>query len=306
MHLCFGEIELLENIERHENLRSLARQSGRSYEIKSTNPKNIGQEELDGWSVLKKSKSSVRMQREKTGYRLARDRVWTLLFRLCFDHLSTEIGCTLLLDQRAAESPTRRVDVVGIDEEVVIAIEFLQTSSDSVKCNLQEKILDLMSIRERLARSVANQFPRDQKRQTILAVYVASLNITDDDREIARKSNIVLIDDADLQYYENLASHLGAAAKYQFLADMLPGKTIAGLEIKVPAVKTKMGRSFCYTFPISPEYLLKIAYVSHRTKGKASDINTYQRMIGRSRLNKIRQYISEQGIFPTKDRKSVV
>ncbi len=80
---------------------------------------------------------------------------------------------------------------------------------------------------------------------------------------------------------------------------MLPGKTIAGLEIKVPAVKTKMGRSTCYTFPISPEYLLKIAYVSHRTKGKASDINTYQRMIARSRLNKIRQYISEHGIFPT-------
>jgi len=45
--------------------------------------------------------------------------------------------------------------------------------------------------------------------------------------------------------------------------------------------------------------LLKISYVSHRSKGKASDVNTYQRMISKSRLNKIRQYITEEGIFPT-------
>ncbi|WP_196391520.1 DGQHR domain-containing protein, partial [Ralstonia solanacearum] len=205
----------------------------------------------------------------------------------------------MLLDQRATEGPVRTLDIIALDEEVVIAIDILQLSDESGKVDLQGMISDIHCIRERLARSATNQFPSDQKRQTILAIYVSSSNLSEDDRDFAKKSNVVLIDDSDLSYYENLASHLGAAAKYQFLADMLPGKTIAGLEIKVPAVKTKMGRSTCYTFPISPEYLLKIAYVSHRTKGKASDINTYQRMIARSRLNKIRQYISEHGIFPT-------
>ncbi|GAI17496.1 unnamed protein product, partial [marine sediment metagenome] len=66
-----------------------------------------------------------------------------------------------------------------------------------------------------------------------------------------------------------------------------------------PALKTKMGKSKCYIFSISPEYLLKIAYVSHRVKGKATDIDTYQRMIKKSRLNNIRTYITENGIFPT-------
>lgn len=292
-------MKLLENIQRLENLRSLARQASKLYEVKSTNLKNIGREEADGWSVLKKSKASARMQRDKKGYRLARDRVWTLLFRLSFDYLSTDEGCVLLLDQRATESPTRTLDIVALDEEVVIAIDILRSSEESGRTDLQGAIANILAIRERLARSAATQFPTDQKRQTILAIYVSSGSLSEDDREAAKRSNVVLIDDADLTYYENLASHLGAAAKYQFLADMLPGKTIAGLEIKVPAVKTKMGRSTCYTFPISPEYLLKIAYVSHRTKGKASDIDTYQRMIARSRLSKIRQYISEHGIFPT-------
>jgi DNA sulfur modification protein DndB len=80
---------------------------------------------------------------------------------------------------------------------------------------------------------------------------------------------------------------------------MLPGKEVAGLTIRIPAIKTKMGGYNCYTFSISPEYLLKISYVSHRSKGKASDINTYQRMLAKNRLKKIREYITDDGIFPT-------
>jgi DNA sulfur modification protein DndB len=80
---------------------------------------------------------------------------------------------------------------------------------------------------------------------------------------------------------------------------MLPGRRIHGLEIKVPALQSKLGKYTCYTFSISPEYLLKIAYVSHRAKGKATDVDTYQRMIKKSRLRKIREYIDQNGIFPT-------
>src|SRR5207249_2838164 len=47
-----------------------------------------------------------------------------------------------------------------------------------------------------------------------------------------------------------------------------------------------------------PEYLLKIAFVSHRAKGKPSDVDAYQRMISKSRLKKIRDYISRDGVFP--------
>lgn len=60
-----------------------------------------------------------------------------------------------------------------------------------------------------------------------------------------------------------------------------------------------MGKYTCYTFTITPEYLLKIAYVAHRARGHATDINTYQRMIKKSRLRKIRDYISDRGMFPT-------
>ena len=80
---------------------------------------------------------------------------------------------------------------------------------------------------------------------------------------------------------------------------MLPGRSIPGLEIKLPAIKSKMGKYNTYSFSITPEYLLKIAFVSHRMKGKASDVDAYQRMISKSRLKKISDYITDDGIFPT-------
>jgi DNA sulfur modification protein DndB len=50
---------------------------------------------------------------------------------------------------------------------------------------------------------------------------------------------------------------------------------------------------------MSPEYLLKISYVSHRSRGKESDALTYQRMVQKTRLKNIREYIEADNIFPT-------
>ena len=80
---------------------------------------------------------------------------------------------------------------------------------------------------------------------------------------------------------------------------VIDSRQVHGLQLSLPALRSKMGQYTCYNFSIAPEYLLKIAYVSHRAKGKATDIDTYQRMIKKSRLKKIREYISDSGIFPT-------
>lgn len=133
----------------------------------------------------------------------------------------------------------------------------------------------------------------------MLAIFVSDIVISEEDQREAEKAKVLLFSEKDLNYYESLVSHLGLAAKYQFFADMLPGETVPGLAIRVPAVRTKIGGTYCYTFSISPEYLLKISYVSHRARGKATDIHTYQRMLSKYRLKSIKRYISEDGIFPT-------
>lgn len=281
------------------DLRSVARAKARSYLIKSVHHKLAADEIGKGWEFQKKNETSVRLRREKSHSTQLEDRVWTLLYRMQFGFLSGASGAKLQLDPRNVEGSKSQIDVVGIDDELALAIECKSQERYGKRTKFQEELARLSQLRERFSRCTNEQFKGPHKRQSALLFFVSNVELTSSDRERAKNANVVLFDDKDLDYYEKLAAHIGPAAKYQLFADMLPGKSVPGLEIRVPCVRTKIGAFQCYTFPISPEYLLKISYVSHRSKGKASDVHTYQRMLAKARLKKIRQYISEAGVFPT-------
>jgi DNA sulfur modification protein DndB len=291
---------MLINVKPVGDLRSLARVRGRSFETKSVHAKLIEEEAANGWSVLRKGKVSVRLSRPKSRSTLLEDRVWTLLYKMQFNYLSDKGGAKLPIDLRTPTGPTTQIDVVGLEADIALAIECKSQEQHGKRSGLSAELAKLSEQRERFARaSNSGDLAGPNKRHTALAFFLFNVELTKNDRERAAQLNVVLFDQGDLDYYEKLVAHLGPAAKYQFFADMLPGKAIAGLEIRVPCVRSKLGNQTCYCFPLSPEYLLKISYVSHRTKGKRSDVDTYQRMLAKSRLNKIRQYISDNGVFPT-------
>jgi DGQHR domain-containing protein len=290
---------MLDNLSSNENLSGVARAKARDYETKTVNAALVQKLLEEGWTVDKSNKKSVRLRRPKPHGQLLEDRVWTLLYRMQFPILSGEGGAQLVLEPRDPESPKSQIDVVGIDDEVAVAIECKSSESPARRPQFQHELGKHSLIRDRFTTTVRSQFSTSHKRQTVLVMFLWNVSLSENDRTRAKEANVLLFDEQDLTYYESLTSHIGPAAKYQLLADMLPGKTVPGLAIRIPAVRTKMGAFNCYTFSISPEYLLKISYVSHRSKGKASDVTTYQRMLSKSRLKSIRQYITDDGIFPT-------
>ncbi len=290
---------MLTNIHEIDNLRSLARSYGRAYETKTVHPRLVEEAVKEGWTEDKKNKQSVRLKRLKSHGIHFEHRVWSLLYRMGFSHLSGAGGGNLFIAPKDPDGPKTKIDVVGIDQEIAIAIECKSSEKAAKRPQFQEELGKHSLIKLQFSAAVNSISPGRFKRQTILAMFLQNIILSDNDKERARQANVLLFDEKDLFYYTGLTNHLGPAAKYQFFADILPGKTVPGLAIRVPAVRTKMGGFHCYTFSISPEYLLKISYVSHRSKGKASDIDTYQRMLTRSRLSKIRQYITEDGLFPT-------
>jgi DNA sulfur modification protein DndB len=301
---------LLKNIFPINELRTLARVKAAPYHTKSVHPKLVDEEVIAGWEIVKAGKSSVRLRRKKSLSESLEDRVWTLLYKLKFDYLSADGGGKLLLNPKDPTTTYNQLDVVGIDNELALVIECKSAEKFSKRPQFQDELAKLSEMKERASRAVNDQWPTSYKKQVAQLFFLQNINISESDKERAKLANIFLFDEQDLDYYEKLASYIGPAAKYQFFADILPGKAVSGLKIRVPCVRTKMGSYYCYTFPISPEYLLKISYVSHRSKGKASDVHTYQRMIAKSRLKKIRDYISDQGIFPTNivvnlDKKSI-
>jgi DNA sulfur modification protein DndB len=294
--MFLGGNNLIENTQSTDELRNLARARSRSYLQKSVQTKDAESYTGNGWSIVKAGKASTRIKIDKDHQELLRDKVWTLLFKMDMQYMSGD-SCENESNELSLENQFS--SILAVDEEISLSIRCISSDKYAAHPEFENYISNLVDGREQLIKAVARKWPVEYKRNTVLVAFCSNLKLSDADRQLAKSSNVILFDEDDLSYYEKLVGHLGPAAKYQFFADMLPGKVVPGLSIKVPAVKTRMGRQTCYTFPISPEYLLKISYVSHRSKGKASDVHTYQRMLAKGRLTKIREYISNQGVFPT-------
>lgn len=286
---------MLLHIEKTEELRVLARVRQRQFETRTVDKAAVQSELAAGWHVKRENKNTVQLMKDKEARVQLRDRVWSLFFRLGFTHLSTDVDPVVNLSESAAFE----FDVAGVDDEIGLAVRCIAADEHQRFRGADKEFSALASIQDVFSDSVAKQFLRPLRRQVATAVFFKNIHLSTRDRRLAADYNVLVFDEGDLAYYEGLASHLGAAAKYQMLADMFPGKQIPGLSAKVPAVRSKMGTFFCYTFSVSPEYLLKVGYVSHRARGKKSDMTTYQRMVAKSRLKQIREYISDDGIFPT-------
>ena len=289
---------MLTNIFPIDELGSLARANARDYDTKTVALSALDEHVAAGWEPAKTNSKSIRLSRKKPHGTLLEDRVWTLLYRMKFAYLSGARGAQLKISV-ADTSPETQLDVVAIDSEVGIAIECKSSEQIARRPQFQQEMGKLALARDRFTTSARRDFEPISRRLIVLAMFTSNILLSDNDKTRAKEANILLLDERDLTYYETLVTHIGPAARYQFLAEILPGKTVPNLEIRVPAIRARMGDSNCYTFSISPEYLLKIAYVSHRAKGKASDVDTYQRMLNKGRLSKIRQYIEDDGIFPT-------
>lgn len=290
----------LANVLSRADVVGLARQKARPDEEQSVDLRDVDERVADGWSVVRRGKTKARMKLPKRHDVWLEDRVWTLLWRMGFPHLSGQGGAIVTVNPDASHKVTTQLDVVALDDEMCLAVECKSAVNRGKRPNLQEEMAKLAVVREPLARGI-NPSGASPKRTPVLIFWTHNAVVSKNDAERAKNHNIVLLDDDDLEYFETLTQHLGAAARYQFLAELVPGKQIPGLTIRVPALKSKMGGYVCYTFSVSPDYLLKIAYVSHRLHQKGSDVATYQRMLARSRLRKIADYLRTEpnAMFPT-------
>jgi len=290
---------MLTNVHPAESLRGLARRKSRPDEYKSVRHALVDEEEKGGWAVAQRNKSTTRLRKPKTHNNLLEDRVWTLFYRMGFTHLSGDRGANLLMNAEEESGPRNQLDVVAFDDDVALALECKSSAKSGKPADFAKDLGKLVALREPLTRALKNQFPSEKKRPVVIAFWHSQVTLSDNDKARAADAKVQLFDALDLEYYEALVSQIGTAARYQFLADVMPGREIPNLELTLPAIKTKIGPYTAYTFSISPEYLLKISYVSHRAKGTASDIDAYQRMLKKSRLRSLRAYITDDGIFPT-------
>jgi len=247
-----------------------------------------------GWVLDKTLKHAVWMRRPKKHDLAFEDRVWAMCARLGFSELS--VGRDLRISYGKAENERKQIDVLAADDEVVLVVECKSSEAEQPRTEtFKTEIEAIQGYRAGLVGAIRQQFP-GHKIKFVFATN--NINVSKDTLARIESADIAYLDEEAVNYYHELADHLGPAAKFQLLGNLFHGQKIAAMDATVPAIRGKMGGYTYYSFAIEPERLLKLAYVLHRNNANTRWMPTYQRIIKKSRLKKVSEFVEKGGFFP--------
>ena len=193
-------------------------------------------------------------------------------------------------------SQTEAVEVLAADNETVLIIKCKSTVGEPKLGDFQEVIEAFGLKKAGIFNTVRRLFPETKHRiKFILAT--KNYYLSESDEDCLKKYGILHFDEETIQYYQDLTKHLGLSARFQLLGNLFEGQDIPEIQNRIPAIEGRMGGHIYYSFSIEPEKLLKIGYVLHRNKANKKLMPTYQRLIKRTRLNSVQEFVEEGGVL---------
>lgn len=291
---------LLHPIVKTEASRKTERLKRRDHFVRETIVSGaVAEYEQNGWEIDRKLKIKVRVKKPKAQDENFENRVWLLFEQLGFEELNQGRHFKVRFNRGGKTGGEKQIDVFAKDDDTVVVIE-CKTSRALKKKSLQKDIEEFANLKKKIANSVRSHYGRSFKPKIIWALATNNIIWSDADRARADGENIHVITEKELRYFLELSGHLGPAGKYQFLAHFLQGQKIPNLDgLKVPAIRGKLGGHDFYAFVATPEQLLKISFVNHRTLNDPRSAPSYQRLISKNRMKKIQGFLLDGGFFPT-------
>lgn len=250
----------------------------------------------EGWEKEIELKTKTRIIKNKPLEIAFEDKVWTLFGLLGFKIMNGDRSFHLPYDKKNSNL-THQVDVFAKDDETILVIECKSSSNNKIG-DFKECLEAFKSKKPGIINSIHTLFPNEKpKFKYILAT--KNLAISNNDEERLKSIDGINFNEEIIDYYYELYSQLGDAARYQLLGTLFDGQEIPDLDNKIPAIEGKMGGHTYYSFSIEPDKLLKIGYVLHRNKANENMMPTYQRLIKKKRLKEIHKFVDEDGgYFP--------
>ena len=267
---------------------------------KSVPLSDVTEEREKGWEVQRYWKRVARLRRPKRHDHLLEDRVWCLLHQMGYRVLNGS-NFTISFSRADGSTGSKQVDVYAEDDETAFVIE-CKSRTVRGRRSLQKDIQETISLQSYFSTSINKRFAGNGKKKPKIVWVYATTNILWSEPDLARSAdgNIRNITENELQYFETFVKHMGPASKYQILGEFLKGQRVPGLSnVKLPAIRGRIGGERFYSFVTTPRNLLKIAFINHQALNHPDGRPAYQRMISSSRIKKIGEFIQKGGFFPT-------
>ena len=264
----------------------------------SIHPADIEKFKEDGWVIHREGKTRIRVKRLKPHYQFLEDQVWCLFYRMGYPEINGE-RFKLKFSRADGSTGEKQLDVFAKDDETVIVVE-CKSKEQRGRRTLQKDLAETETLQKPIANAIKLRYGENFKPKIIWAYVTNNIIWSDPDLERANAINVRVITENEMQYFDAFIKHMGPAGRYQFLAEFLGHQEIPGLSnIKVPAIRGKLGGRPFYSFVTTPRHLLKIAFVNHQALNHPDGRPAYQRMIAPSRIREIEGFIKGGGYFPT-------
>jgi DNA sulfur modification protein DndB len=210
-------------------------------------------------------------------------------------------GHDFVIRYKAADKSFRekQIDIFAKDAETVIVGE-CKCCDDYKPRGLGKDIAEFVGLRKQFSDSIRAHYDGKFKPKILWFFFTDKVLWSAADKGKAEAEHLRIMTEREIDYFSQLSEHLGRATRYQFLAEYLANEKIPELKgVKVPAIRGSLGNRTFYSFVSTPEQLLKICFVNHRTLADPLALPTYQRLVRRNRLKAIGEFIKSGGYFPT-------
>ena len=284
-----------DSIVKSSQVRSNLLKRKKSEIFESIYPELRERYENEGWILDRKFKTKVKMKKAKSFDLAFEDKVWSTICGLGFGKMNKDRNFKMPYSDDF--ELTQQINVFAADDETILLVECKATEEESKKGNFKEVIEEIGGKKEDILKALKKLFP-DRKHKVKFILATKNYVLSKPDQERLENFGILHFDEEVILYYEELTKHLGVSARFQLLGNLFEGQDIPEIQNKIPAIEGKMGGHTYYSFSIEPEKLLKIGYVLHRNKANKKLIPTYQRLIKRSRLLSVQEFVEDGGFFP--------
>tara|TARA_B100000989_G_scaffold57371_1_gene38900 strand:+ start:3405 stop:5792 length:2388 start_codon:yes stop_codon:yes gene_type:complete len=250
------------------------------------------EKEKEGWVVEQRLSTKTKLYRPKSHSRLFEDQIWCLFYDFGFRILNFDENFELKYGPN--EIDTQQIDVVAINDDIAIVIEC--KSSQKLKSIDHKKEMESLGRKKDGYKKCIEQIVGPRR---IKYIFATRNQILGEISKLRLESEKVFhLDDNALIYLTNLNKTYRTSSIYQLNAILFKHEVISSDKIKIPCIKGSMGKKDYYMFSITPELLLNIGFVLHRTRTNEREDPTYQRLLVPSRLKSLNNFIDNGGFFP--------
>ncbi len=246
----------------------------------------------EGWEIQKQYKTKARIKKHKTHWDYFEGRVWSLMANLGFKYMNKDSNFKI---KYSKDGLTKQIDVFAANDEVILITE-CKSAESSRKKDFSTEINEIGNLREKIINRVKQFFTGKPKIAFLFCTNNCIVN--EQDQKRMKDSNILWLNQEDIQYFEKLINSIHEATIFQFLGRVFAQQTIQNMKNKVPAIRGNMGGHPFYSFAVEPAILLQISYVLHRVQTTEDTLETYQRIVKPKRISEIQNFLDEGNYFP--------